>query len=312
MPSNELLNNEVYIRASWLESMMNQSLLQEMNADKEKRNKEDQKMMRQGGSYVTFEDSSQGNVDIDAQPILPAQMMIRPQQEGKESQTRRNVYINHNYRGAQLSPMHKIAKLTKTERRQGRSSGFSKGLDLALRTSVEGSTAQMDAGAQQEPAVSVTPASYASNQDMGKLSRREVTYGMRPKYLRYNVWEARDREEEDTHVESLQCLVDWTERARPLPSVPITELLNATVMQTINNRPDLFKVVTPINIDRFETLLVSHPNRPFVESVCRGLREGFWPWANTHHGEYPSTVDGDREATLYRIIRYIERIHCTE
>ena len=62
-------------------------------------------------------------------------------------------------------------------------------------------------------------------------------------------------------------------------------------MRTINSHPDLFKIVTPINVDRFESLLATHPNRLFVESVCKGLREGFWPWADTHQGEYPSIVD---------------------
>ena len=46
-----------------------------------------------------------------------------------------------------------------------------------------------------------------------------------------------------------------------------------------------------INVDRFKALLASHPNQPFIKSVYRGLREGFWPWANTHLGKYPTTVD---------------------
>ncbi|KAI0295540.1 hypothetical protein BC826DRAFT_281717 [Russula brevipes] len=43
---------------------------------------------------------------------------------------------------------------------------------------------------------------------------------------------------------------------------------------------DLFDVVTPINIDRFASLLAGHPNRPFVDTVICGLREGFWPLAH--------------------------------
>jgi hypothetical protein len=38
------------------------------------------------------------------------------------------------------------------------------------------------------------------------------------------------------------------------------------------------KVETPFNIDRFENLLATHPNQPFVKSVMKGLREGFWPF----------------------------------
>jgi hypothetical protein len=50
---------------------------------------------------------------------------------------------------------------------------------------------------------------------------------------------------------------------------------------TIAKHPDLFKVVTPINVEVFAHLLGDHPNQPFVRSVCDGLRNGFWPWADT-------------------------------
>lgn len=37
---------------------------------------------------------------------------------------------------------------------------------------------------------------------------------------------------------------------------------------------------------------MSHPNTPFVESVLTSLREGFWPWVDTRHGDgYPETWD---------------------
>jgi len=62
-------------------------------------------------------------------------------------------------------------------------------------------------------------------------------------------------------------------------------------MTTIQDQHDLFAIVTPIDVDRFEALLTTHPNQPFVESVCRGLHEGFWPWANTWYDEFPSIVD---------------------
>ena len=78
----------------------------------------------------------------------------------------------------------------------------------------------------------------------------------------------------------------------PLPSVPEHEFSkNLEAKETIEKNSNLFKIVTPINVDRFEQLLHAHPNHPFVESVCQGLREGFWPWANTHYETYPSIVD---------------------
>ncbi|KIK36363.1 hypothetical protein CY34DRAFT_94562, partial [Suillus luteus UH-Slu-Lm8-n1] len=85
----------------------------------------------------------------------------------------------------------------------------------------------------------------------------------------------------------------WTETAEPLPRPPASEYANVAAVDTINKRPDLFHVSTPINVDRFETILTlaHHPNPSFVRSVCQGLREGFWPWANTQTNLYPTTWD---------------------
>jgi len=70
-----------------------------------------------------------------------------------------------------------------------------------------------------------------------------------------------------------------TEIADPLPDIPHNELHNAAALSTLNSHPHLFKIVTPIEVDRFELLLKHHPNKPLVSSVCKGLREGFWPFA---------------------------------
>ncbi|KAG2349427.1 hypothetical protein BDR05DRAFT_972469 [Suillus weaverae] len=37
--------------------------------------------------------------------------------------------------------------------------------------------------------------------------------------------------------------------------------------------------------------LANHPNPLFIQSVCQGLHEGFWPWADTQVGIYPTTWD---------------------
>ncbi|TDL27792.1 hypothetical protein BD410DRAFT_691137, partial [Rickenella mellea] len=76
----------------------------------------------------------------------------------------------------------------------------------------------------------------------------------------------------------------------PFPSAPDASSLPAELVATVQSRPDLFKVVTPIHVDIFENLLQRHPNTALVKSVCRGLREGFWPWA-TIPPEYPITHD---------------------
>lgn len=77
----------------------------------------------------------------------------------------------------------------------------------------------------------------------------------------------------------------------PLPSVPANELLNAAALCTICEHLHLFCIVTPINIDRLEYLLNSHPNRPFILSVIHGFHTGFWPWAVTEGIDRPLIVD---------------------
>ncbi|KIM64555.1 hypothetical protein SCLCIDRAFT_62363, partial [Scleroderma citrinum Foug A] len=76
-----------------------------------------------------------------------------------------------------------------------------------------------------------------------------------------------------------------------LPSPPDDEFNNKEALRTIADHPDLFQVVTPIDVGCFEALLSSHPNCPFVDSVCHGLREGFWPFAHTHYPAWPLTWD---------------------
>lgn len=85
----------------------------------------------------------------------------------------------------------------------------------------------------------------------------------------------------------------WSETAEPLPRPPPSEFTNAAVNRTLSERPDLFHVSTPINVDWFESLLTlaNHPNPSFVHSVCQGLWEGLWPWANTQVGVHPITWD---------------------
>ena len=84
---------------------------------------------------------------------------------------------------------------------------------------------------------------------------------------------------------------DWTLNAMPLPSIPLSEFNNKITTQTIKDNPSLFQIITPINIDKFEILLKTHPNQRFVKSVCKGLQEGFWPWADTLLDGYPTTHD---------------------
>ena len=91
---------------------------------------------------------------------------------------------------------------------------------------------------------------------------------------------------------------DWTLTALSLPRPPPSEARNLSACKTVNDHPDLFKIVTPVKVDNLECLLVSHPNCPFVESVLEGLREGFWLWASTTLEGYPETHDESKLMSL--------------
>lgn len=102
-----------------------------------------------------------------------------------------------------------------------------------------------------------------------------------PHYRRKNVWH--------NHSHPQSPTARWTETAAPLPQPPECEFLNSLALCTISDNPHLFHVSTCINVDEFESLLLDHPNPQFVQSVCIGLREGFWPFADTHFASWPLT-----------------------
>ena len=146
----------------------------------------------------------------------------------------------------------------------------------------------------------------------GREDTEEKTVGneltpKRPKYFERSVWT--DADSSPVFSPTACCtLID-----KPLPRPSPEELSNSEAMTTIRDNPQLFKIVTPINVLKFEQLLESHPNKPFVESICASLREGFWPWANTQKDEYPVTWDfserppkTEREADFLRDQRDIE------
>jgi hypothetical protein len=105
----------------------------------------------------------------------------------------------------------------------------------------------------------------------------------RPRFVREYVWADYETQDLTTALTS--------ETAPPLPEPPENELSSTEKWEVIRARPHLFRITTPIHVDRFYELLSTHPNRPPVESMNKGLRVGFWPWAITLGSDAPSIVD---------------------
>ena len=109
----------------------------------------------------------------------------------------------------------------------------------------------------------------------GKERERSGHKGMHPKFARDLLWE------EDRYPAirvSAELSKDLTV-ATPMPMPPARNEFHPDFLRSLDQNPDLFAIETPIKVDRFEYLLSEHPNRPFVSSVIRSLREGAWPWA---------------------------------
>lgn len=88
----------------------------------------------------------------------------------------------------------------------------------------------------------------------------------RPRYLRGMAWCLDESSFSPTAKSTLY--------ATPLPP-PGSRDFSDVALNSLTVRPDLFAIVTPVNINKFRELLQEHPNRPFIESVLDGLCEGF-------------------------------------
>ena len=104
-----------------------------------------------------------------------------------------------------------------------------------------------------------------------------------PCYARDLVW--------DEALMHHMTLTQFTKIAPPLPSPPDNKLNNQVALDTIVCNPHLFKLVTPINIHVLKSYLASHPNHPFISSVCHGFQEGFWPYASSDQANQPTIID---------------------
>jgi hypothetical protein len=157
-----------------------------------------------------------------------------------------------------------------------------------------GSIVKLVAGSQTQLASTDMSVVHADKPAMENQRVEKETedwlFGTWPKYLRHNLW--------TPYSDPKMSVAKWTLSAQSLSQPPQIESENLSVQKTLNERPDLFQIVTPINVETLDRLCMRHPNCPFVESVLEGLRSGFWPWATTIQEGYPLTHDESKPIQL--------------
>ena len=84
----------------------------------------------------------------------------------------------------------------------------------------------------------------------------EEVFVMRPRYLQHNLW--------TPDADPLLTAAEWTLLADPLPRPSQQELENLAAKQMIDECPELFGIVSPVDAEALETLASSHPNKAFV------------------------------------------------
>lgn len=119
-------------------------------------------------------------------------------------------------------------------------------------------TMPVPAAVLKSPATIDMPVLPASSWDMcweAKNARRldeAIRQAERPAFSRDLLWE----DAEMTCLSSAEATLS----AEPLPEPPLKTKLPQPLVELVEGWPDLFPIVTPIDVDAFRQLLRTHPN----------------------------------------------------
>lgn len=128
--------------------------------------------------------------------------------------------------------------------------GRQEGLQRQVEAKEEGGKRTSDASFQKKIASTDTCAVCAGKEDtenwhVPPKRSKDLIHGMAPKYLCYNIW--------DPESDFTPNMADWTEVAEPLAGPPQCVLEDEVVTKTIESHSYLFKIVTPIQVEVFES-----------------------------------------------------------
>ena len=160
-----------------------------------------------------------------------------------------------------------------------KSSGPRNDPQLHARISTLGCVLMMPSSAPNNMYASTAPAVVTSEEvesaPRAKVKGKALLRGIHPRYMRDLLWE------EDCYP-VFQASADLSEDpliTTPMPLPPPHSSFHPEFLQGLDAHPELFNIVTPTDVDRFDYLLSDYPNHLIVASVVRVLHEGAWPWA---------------------------------
>jgi len=129
--------------------------------------------------------------------------------------------------------------------------------------SVIGSTVRVDVDSQTQDANIIMHAKAVAKQGMERGhvggTTEEEMFGMRPRYLRYNLW--------TPNVDPMVTAAEWMLSARPLLQTSQNGFRNSSVNKKINENLSLFEIVMPVKVEALEQLLKAHSNRA-LSTLC--------------------------------------------
>jgi len=80
------------------------------------------------------------------------------------------------------------------------------------------------------------------------------------------------------------------ENAGMLPDAPADDHSLKVITESIQPNPEIFRIETPVNVDRLEELMSDFPNKIHSDSWIKALRVGLWPWSGNFAQDPPEGV----------------------
>jgi len=114
-------------------------------------------------------------------------------------------------------------------------------------------------------------------------------------------------------LESIRCPGNQrTLSAAPLPDAPSDDHSKEVWKRAIEPSPDVFRINTPIRVNKLKDILKEFPNTDHLASWVKALTEGLWPWSNSFPDDPPEGVIFPNPPQMDRYRTFINTIRAKE